>query len=208
RLHGYSVRQAKDNTERVLDVVGMTDRQDRKLAGCSRGMRQRLNLAQALVHNPEILLLDEPMAGIDPGGRRELAVILKRLAKEGTTIVISSHILDEVERLTDHVIMLAHGRLVASGTLSEIRDMIDNQPLTVELLTERSRELAARLAASPEVRSLEINGSRLTVRTTSAAKFFEGVNAIVLEDEFELEGMEVLDAGAEAVFQYLDRAST
>lgn len=208
RLHGFSRSEARERTHETLHVVGMADRANRKLAGCSHGMRQRLKLAQALVHDPPVLLLDEPMTGIDPGGRHDLTRILQQQAADGKTILISTHILSQVEPLASEIIMLAHGRMVASGKLAEIRGLLENQPLTVLLVCERSRELASRLLAREEVHSAEVQGERLIVRTANSAQFFELVMETVLADAFELSRMEVLDAGAEAVFHYLDRGVT
>ena len=121
RLHGFSRVEARRRTEFVLEEVGMADRARRRLAGCSHGMRQRIKLAQSLVHDPWLLLLDEPLSGIDPGGRREINELLFRLADQGKTILVSSHILVEIEQLSNSILMMSRGRIVASGTLAEVR---------------------------------------------------------------------------------------
>jgi len=204
RLHGFSRREAADRTERVLAQVDMSERAETKLAGCSQGMRQRIKLGQALLHDPSVLLLDEPMTGIDPGGRRELTQIFADLARAGKTILLSSHILAEVESLAETIVMLARGRLVASGPLPEIRRLIQNQPLTVELQSPQARKLAARLLALPEICSVEVDGTRLRVRALGDTAIFAGVAEAVLNADVVVERMEILDSGAEAVFHYLD----
>jgi ABC-2 type transport system ATP-binding protein len=206
RLYGYSLKEARRRTARALEDVAMTDRADRHLGGCSHGMRQRIKLAQALANDPQVLLLDEPMTGIDPGGRRDLSRLLVRQAQEGRTVLVSSHILSEVEQLTDSIIMIARGRIIASGTIAEIRRLLENQPYTVQLVTRGStRLLASRLVEIPEVESVEVRHETLTVRTRHPQQFFGMVGSLVLERGIELERLETLDAGADAVFGYLER---
>jgi ABC-2 type transport system ATP-binding protein len=204
RLYGYSRREARERTELALAEVGMTPRAGRRLAGCSHGMRQRIKLAQALVHDPPILLLDEPLSGIDPGGRREINELLARLAEQGKTILVSSHILVEIEHLADKVVMISRGRILASGTLGEIREMLDEKPLTVEIAAESTRRLAALLAEIPEVQSIELGDRALVVRTIAPGRFFATLNELVVRHGFEIRRLQTLDAGADAVFGYLE----
>ncbi|HXG10216.1 MAG TPA: ABC transporter ATP-binding protein [Gemmataceae bacterium] len=133
RLCGYSRREAQERTDEVLDLVGMTDRAERRLRGYSKGMRQRIKLAQALVHDPELLVLDEPLSGIDPVGRWESINLFRELADRGKCLLISSHELEELEKLTDHVAIMARGRIAAVGTLAQIRDLLDDHPLTIRV---------------------------------------------------------------------------
>lgn len=205
RLYGYSIREARRRTADALEEVGMTERAHRRIAGCSHGMRQRIKLAQALVHEPEILLLDEPMNGIDPGGRRDFGILLMKQAEQGRTILLSSHILVEVENLADSILMLARGRVIASGTLAEIRNMMDDQPFTVQIALESPRRLAALLMAEPEVRSAEVHGDAILVRTRNPAQFFARVADLAIEHRLEIRKMQTLDVGADAVFGYLEQ---
>ena len=142
RLFGFTATDARRRTETVLDLVGMTDRADRKLRGYSKGMRQRVKLAQALLHNPELLILDEPLSGIDPIGRQELLALFRLLAAEGKCLLVSSHELEALEKLTEHVAILARGRVAAVGTLSQIRDLLDGYPTAVRIDLDRPRDLA------------------------------------------------------------------
>ncbi|HVX14972.1 MAG TPA: ABC transporter ATP-binding protein [Pirellulales bacterium] len=205
RLYGFRRREARERTELALHEVGMTPRAGRRLAGCSHGMRQRIKLAQALVHDPEILLLDEPLNGIDPGGRHEINELLVRMAERGKTLLVSTHILVDVEELAGSILMISRGRLIASGTLTEVRNLLDDQPRVVEIVTDRPRELAALLAAAGEVRSVEIRGDLLTVQTGQPANFFAHVNRLIVEHGFAIERLQTLDSGADAVFHYLER---
>lgn len=205
RLHGYSLRESRRRTEQAIAEVGMSDRGDRRIGGCSHGMRQRIKLAQALVHDPAILLLDEPMNGIDPGGRRDISQLLVRLAQRGKTILVSSHILSEVEQLTDSILMIARGRVIASGTIAEIRNLLEDQPYTVRLVARPQRRLAALLIELPEVESVDIRADALTVRTRQPQQFFSAVGNLVLDHEIDVRRLETLDAGADAVFGYLER---
>lgn len=204
RLYGYSRREARERTELAIAEVGMTARAGRRLAGCSHGMRQRIKLAQALVHDPPILLLDEPLSGIDPGGRREINELLVRQAEQGKAILVSSHILIEIEHLADTVVMISRGRILASGALAEIRELLDEKPLTVEIAAGEPRRLAALLALAPEVQSIELREQALVVRTIAPARFFAALGGLVVQHGFEIRRLETLDAGADAVFGYLE----
>ena len=124
----------------------MADRADRKLRGYSKGMRQRIKLAQALLHDPELLILDEPLSGIDPIGRQELLELFQSLAAQGKCLLISSHELEALEKLTNHVAIMARGRIAAVGTLQQIRDLLDDHPLSVRIDVDRPREVARLLA--------------------------------------------------------------
>ncbi|MGE3405866.1 MAG: ABC transporter ATP-binding protein [Pirellulales bacterium] len=206
RLCGFSRAEARDRTEEALAETGMTDRAERRIAGCSHGMRQRIKLAQALVADPPILLLDEPLTGIDPGGRREINALLRRLADRGKTVLVSSHILVEVEHLVDSILVIASGRVLASGTLAEIRGLLEDQPFSVEIIADRARDLAALLVQSAEVRSIDLRDDALVIRTRNPAQFFSTLGDLVLAHRFNLHRIETLDAGADAVFEYLQKS--
>jgi ABC-2 type transport system ATP-binding protein len=204
RLYGLSRADARRRTAEVIEEVGMSDRAGRRLAGCSHGMRQRIKLAQALINDPPILLLDEPLSGIDPGGRREISSLLVQLGERGKTILISSHILAETESLTDSVLIIARGRIVASGTLSEIRALLEDRPLTVEIASAQARMLAALLVTEPDVRGVELLRSEsLVIRTRNPSRFFARLGDLVAQHAIDVEKLQTLDGGADAVFNYL-----
>src|SRR5690606_9520367 len=138
----YAAPEAATRTAGVLDRVRMSDRADRKIAGYSKGMRQRIKLAQATVHDPKLILLDETLDGLDPVGRKELIDLLGELADAGATIVVSSHILFEVEQMTRNILLLHRGRLLASGDLRVLRGFIDAHPHQIRIETEEPRRAA------------------------------------------------------------------
>ena len=147
RLGGLRRREAREAAARALDAVGMTEHADRAVRGYSKGMRQRTKLAQALVHDPHVLFLDEPLTGTDPVARRDLMDIIRRLGAEGKSVIVSSHVLHEVQALTPRIVLLNHGRLVAEGHVREIRDLIDKHPHRIVLVCDDYRALAAKLVA-------------------------------------------------------------
>lgn len=204
RLCGFSRRDARRRTGEVLELVGMGNRAERRIAGYSKGMRQRIKLAQALVHDPEVLLLDEPLSGIDPIGRRESIELFLELARRGKCLLVSSHELDELEKLTDHIAIMAYGRIAAVGSLSQIRDLLDNHPLSILINCDDSRKLAARLVEFSEVVGVDLEGRDcVIVRACQPRSFFERLTELVLEEALELRRIETLDDSTEAILGYL-----
>jgi ABC-2 type transport system ATP-binding protein len=206
-LYGFPLREVRRRTEQALEEVGMAELASRRLAGASHGMRQRIKLAQALVNDPPILLLDEPLLGVDPGGRRAINDLLLKLAARGKTILVSSHILVEIEQLANTILMIARGRLIASGTLHEVRSQLEDRPLVVEIVSSEARRLASLLVGFVEVQSVELADDQLLVRTSHPARFFTSLNELVLHEELDIQRMQTLDAGADAVFGYLEQGS-
>lgn len=212
RLCGYSASESKRRTEAMLERVGMSDRADRKLRGYSKGMRQRIKLAQALLHDPELLLLDEPLSGIDPLGRQELLELFRSLEAQGKCLLISSHELEELEKLTDHVAIMARGRIAAVGTLTQIRDLLDDQPLSIRLDCEQPRTVAAKLMEIGEVVGVELEpkvvqrggpGGSLVVRARNPKRFFNELTRLIVEESWEVTHLEALDDSAHAILGYL-----
>jgi ABC-2 type transport system ATP-binding protein len=203
RLCGFDRREAQRRTEAVLERVGMSDRADRKLRGYSKGMRQRVKLAQALLHDPDLLVLDEPLSGIDPVGRQEQLEVFRSLAAQGKCLLISSHELEELEKLTNHVAIMARGRIAAVGTLQQIRDLMDDFPLSVRVEVERPRELARRLLDLPDVIGCDVEGESVVVRATHPQRFFRSFGQLVTEELIEVRRLEPLDDTAHAILGYL-----
>ena len=203
-LHGYGRRVARRRTEDVLAQVGMTDRADRPLASYSKGMRQRIKLAQALVHDPDLIVLDEPLNGVDPVGRLELTRLFHELSAQGKAILISSHLLDEMDTLANRVLFIFRGRILASGSLEEIRTMLDDHPSKIRITTPRTRQLATRLLALDMVQAVELSGSaELLLEVHRAKQFFAALADLVTQEDFDIERLQVSDASTEAVFDYL-----
>ena len=226
RLCGYPKREALRRAGESLELVGMSRRAERKVRGYSKGMRQRIKLAQALIHDPDLLVLDEPMSGIDPVGRQEFVTLFRMLAESGKCLLISSHELDELEKLTDHVAIMARGRIAAVGPLAQIRDRLDHHPLSVRLeiahppevegqpvksLEEKGREFAAALLRLPDVVGVELSEdvrpedrvSRVLVRARNPQRFFKDLGRLVMDEWYEIMHLETLDDSAEAVLSYL-----
>lgn len=207
RLCGYARAEAARRTEAVLERVGMRDRADRTLRGYSKGMRQRIKLAQALLHDPELLILDEPLSGIDPIGRQELLELFQALAAQGKCLLISSHELEALEKLTNHVAIMARGRVAAVGTLPQIRDLLEGYPLAIRIEVDRARHLARLLIAVTEVLSVEVDpgatAAGLVVKARNPRRFCEELGRIVIEEDFEVRRVEPLDESAHAILGYL-----
>ncbi len=205
RLGGLSRSEARRRTGAILDQVGMNERADRPIGGYSKGMRQRIKLAQALLHDPPLLLLDEPLSGIDPIGRRESIHLFKELAEQGKCLLISSHELDELEKLTDHVAIMASGRIAAVGTLTTIRDLLDDHPLSIRIRCEQHRRLATLLLECEDVVGLDrVAGDEgLIVRARNPRRFFRKLTDLVIEEGLEINHLETLDESTQDVLGYL-----
>lgn len=207
RLSGLGRADAKAATERTIEAVTMTRYMGRAIRGYSKGMRQRIKLAQALVHEPEVLFLDEPLTGTDPVARRDLMDIIQRIGSEGKSVVVSSHVLHEVESLTSNVVLLSRGRLVAEGNVRQIRDLIDEHPHHIVIHSPDYRRLASRLLAWDDVEGVRVlTGEKgVTIETRAPDAFYSRLPALCLEEGFTIDSVYSDDDNLEAVFQYLVR---
>jgi ABC-2 type transport system ATP-binding protein len=171
-------------------------------------MRQRIKLAQALVHDPQVLFLDEPLTGTDPLARRDLMDIILRLGSEGKSVLVSSHVLYEVQSLTSSILLLNHGRLVAEGQVREIRDLIDKHPHHIKLVCDEYRRLATRLMEWSDVEGVRVlqDEKALLVETHSPDMFYGRLPALSLEDGLTIKSVYSDDDSLEAVFKYLVNA--
>ena len=205
RLSGMSSSEAKTKTDEMIHMVGMSDRADRKIKGYSKGMRQRIKLAQAMVHNPDIILLDEPLNGLDPVARHEFLGVLGHLAEIGKTILVSSHILYEVEQMTHSLLLLHRGRLLATGDLGVIRDLIDKYPHTVRIETTEPQKVAARLTEMANVVSARVDEKNLEIEleVRDPNSFYASLSTLVLEQKMPILSFNSPDNNLESVFQYL-----
>ncbi|HWD37265.1 MAG TPA: ABC transporter ATP-binding protein [Fimbriimonas sp.] len=205
RLYGFSKEKARMRTQTLLEEVGMADRCDRKIAGYSKGMRQRIKLAQAMLHDPDIILLDEPLNGLDPVGRREFMDVLKTFASMGKTIIVSSHILFEVEQMTRSIILLHRGRLLATGDLSVIREVIDKYPHRIHIETPEPRRVAERVVGLPYVLSVQMDprGAGLEIQTRQPNEFYDSVPSMILEEDIPITSFSSPDNNLESIFKYL-----
>jgi ABC-2 type transport system ATP-binding protein len=205
RLAGMPPGEAREATARALDEVGMTEHADRAVGGYSKGMRQRTKIAQAIVHDPLVLFLDEPLTGTDPVARRDLIQTIRRFGSSGKSVILSSHVLHEVEAVTPRVVLINRGRLVAEGHVREIRDMIDKHPHRIVLRGENDRALAAKLVAFDDVVGVELSrpGGGILVETRSPDAFYGRLARIALEEGTGIERVESDDDNLDAVFRYL-----
>ena len=205
RLMGMGRREATAAADKALALVGMTENMHRAIRGYSKGMRQRTKLAQALVHEPRVLFLDEPFTGTDPVARRDLLEVIHQLGEAGRTILVSSHVLHEVESLTSKIILLHRGRLVAEGEVHQIRDLIDRHPHRIVLVCDDYRALAAKLVRWEDVEGVQIlrNDRAVLVETRHPDTFYARLPLVSLEDGTALREVYSEDDNLEAVFKYL-----
>lgn len=205
RLRG--VRDPAAAATRALATVGLTDAAGRRLGGFSHGMRQRVKLAQALAHDPRVLLLDEPLNGLDPAWRRRVVELVRELGEEGRTVLVSSHVLHEVERMAPRVLVLVDGRLVARGTTAGIRDLIDDRPREYRVLSDAPRPLARELLAAGVVDTIALGPGALRVEVSDIHAFARAVAPAARRAGARIERLEPLGEDLESVFRYLqDRA--
>ncbi|MHC4598482.1 MAG: ABC transporter ATP-binding protein [Planctomycetota bacterium] len=205
RISGLPLREAKRRAAEVLDRVGMAGAMHRRIRGYSKGMRQRTKFAQAIVHDPEFLFLDEPLTGTDPVGRRDLRELITFLATQGKHVVVSSHVLYEVEAMTENFVLIHHGRAVASGNIHEIRALMDGYPHRILIRSSGVRRLAEALIAQTHVLGVEVDGvgKTLRVQTEDPATFFTDLPATVLDAGVDVSEMFSEDDNLNAVFRYL-----
>jgi len=205
KLRGLTGTSAREAAELAIERVHLADAQKRSIGGYSRGMRQRIKIAQALVHQPKILFLDEPFTGTDPIARRQLMDIILGLADEGKSIVLSSHVLHEVQGLTQQIILMNRGRLVAEGNLRDIRDLIDNHPHRIVLISNQLRDLAAVLVKHQDVEGISVLDAKqqLIAETKKPDLFYSRLPMILKEQSLNVSEVYSEDDNLEAVFKYL-----
>jgi ABC-2 type transport system ATP-binding protein len=204
RLTGMGRRAANEAAEKALATVGMTENMRRAIRGYSKGMRQRTKLAQALVHGPRVLFLDEPFTGTDPVGRHELIEVIRGLGAAGRSVLVSSHVLHEVQALTPNIILLHRGRLVAEGHVRQIRDLIDAHPHRIVLVCDNYRGLAAKVVGWDDVEGLKVmdREGALLVETRRPDAFY-GRLPDLAADGVNIREVYSEDDNLEAVFKYL-----
>lgn len=205
RLHGRPEAEVEALTRDALARVNMTDAAGRKIAAYSKGMRQRIKLAQAIVHKPRVLILDEPLNGLDPMARAEVIAIFQEVAADGCIVIVSSHILHEVDILSDRVILMNHGYVVAEGGIHDVREEVEEHPMQILVRCDRPAVLAARifeLNHAVEVK-LHSDGRGLLLRTKDAAGFYRLMNRIAVEENLAMEGIQPADDDVQSLYDYL-----
>jgi ABC-2 type transport system ATP-binding protein len=207
RLQG--VADLGDAVQRAIRTVDLVDAQDRRMREYSRGMRQRMRLAATLVHDPPLLLLDEPLSGTDPAQRLHLQGAIKRLGAEGRTIVVSSHILEEVDQFADRIHLMVSGKLAASGDYRAIRQQLNDRPFVVRVDSSNPRAHAAGRVGVQAVQSVEIDREgHLRVRSGDVAELQRALPSVAARLDIRLLRVEPLDDSLESVFEYLATGSS
>jgi ABC-2 type transport system ATP-binding protein len=204
RLNGYSESQALEAGRAALEKVDLLSAADKKIGAYSKGMRQRVKLAQALVHDPELLILDEPLSGMDPIMRRKTIRLIKEWARAGKSILVSSHILHEIESMTSNILLIHNGRILAEGNVHQIRDLIDEHPHTVYIRAQDPRALARRFIADDNLLSLKFDRGALIVQTEKPDAFYARLTELAASGEAgTVDEVTSPDDNLQAVFQYL-----
>ena len=205
RVHGRTHAEADRMTWEALERVKLTDAAKRKVAGYSKGMRQRVKLAQSISHDPQVLVLDEPLNGLDPMARADVIGIFQELAEAGRHVIISSHILHEVDMISDRVVLLSNGYVVAEGDIHGVRDEMEDRPVQVLVRCDKPAEVASVLFQKGHLVEAQLNedGGGLLVRTRSADDFYREFNQIVLELDVRVQTVTVADGDVRAVYEYL-----
>jgi ABC-2 type transport system ATP-binding protein len=205
RLNGYPELEVQGRTDATLAVVNLTDARDKKIAAYSKGMRQRIKLAQAIAHDPDVLVLDEPLAGMDPVGRHETIRLVRQWGKEGKCVIVSSHILHEIEAMTPSILLMHNGQVLAEGDVHQIRDLIDKHPHNIYIRCSNPRRLAESLVGFPDVVSVRFQpeGEALTIESRRPDDFYRRLPEIMLSAEVELGEITSPDDNLQAVFHYL-----
>ena len=205
-VSGYSKTESEDLTNKALERVDLIPAGDRKVGAYSKGMRQRVRLAQSIAHQPSVLILDEPLNGLDPMVRAETIALFKELAAEGLHLIISSHILHEVDMMSDRVVLLNNGYVVAEGGIHGVRDEMDTEhPVQVLIRCNKPAVLAARMFSSNHLVEARVHDDRhgLFVKTRDPDKFYLLLNEVVAEGEVEIESVAPVDDDLSAVYEYL-----
>ena len=204
-LHGISELDAFRLVREAIERVHLVDAAHRRIAGYSKGMRQKIRLAQAIAHHPHVLVLDEPLNGLDPVARAESLALFEELSRQGMHLVISSHILDEVDRISDRVVLITGGYLVAEGNIHQVRQEVRDKPLQVLIRCDHPEQLAARMFAlnhCVEAR-LHGDGKGVFLRTSDLDEFYRLLNAIAVEGLVQIESVAPADDDTRAIYQYL-----
>jgi ABC-2 type transport system ATP-binding protein len=205
RMFGMSDAECDKRTRASLDLVGLSQAADRTVAAYSKGMRQRVKLAQATAHDPRVIVLDEPLNGLDPLARSEAIAIFRQWGAEGRHVLVSSHILHEVDQISDQVILLSQGYVVAEGQIQGVRSEVKEQPMQIQVRCDRPSLLASRLFQQDHVVEAKVlpDGKGLLLRTRDADSFYLLLNKVILDSGLEVESVAPADDDVNSVYQYL-----
>jgi ABC-2 type transport system ATP-binding protein len=205
QVHGYDRKTANDLASVALERVNLVEAGNRKVAAYSKGMRQRIRLAQSIAHQPDILILDEPLNGLDPMVRAETIALFRQLAADGLHLIISSHILHEVDMMSDRVVLVNNGYVVAEGDIHGVRDEMEDHPMQILIRCDKPAKLASHVFTQDHVVEARLHQDRggLFVKTRDADRFYLLLNKVVAEGEVNVESIAPVDDDMSAVYQYL-----
>ncbi|MCX6551248.1 MAG: ABC transporter ATP-binding protein [Acidobacteria bacterium] len=204
RLTGFDEPSSRAAAEVALRRVDLVDAANKKIGGYSKGMRQRVKMAQALVHDPELLILDEPLSGMDPIARRRTIRLIKDWAREGKSILVSSHILHEIEAMTSNILLINNGRILAEGDVHQIRELIDEHPHTVHVRAAQPRALAREFLTRDDVLSLKLEQGAIAIETSKPDSFYRYLTELAASGAAgEITEVTSPDDNLQAVFKYL-----
>lgn len=207
KLRGRTHKEAHELAFEAMERLGISEAAHRRVAGYSKGMRQRIRLAQAIAHHPTVLVLDEPLNGLDPMARAESIALFEALGKEGLHVIISSHVLHEVDKISDQVVLMSYGYVVAEGQIHGVRSEVKEHPMQILVRCENPNRLASLLFSQDHVVEAKLNsdGKGVLVRTRDADQFYLLLNRIVVEEDFALEAVAPADDDVNSIYQYLIR---
>jgi len=207
RLNGYTEQEATDAARKALDQVDLIDAANKKIGAYSKGMRQRVKLAQAIAHDPELLILDEPLTGMDPIMRRKTMRLIREWARAGKSVIVSSHILHEVEAMTSNILLINNGRILAEGNVHEIREQIDQHPHLVYVKAEQPRALARAFLQFDHVLNLRLDAGAIEVQTAKPNEFYTALTEMAASEQYgAIAEVTSPDDNLQAVFTYLVKA--
>jgi len=205
KLHHFSPSDVESRAHKALEIVELVEDKDRVIRSYSRGMRQRLKFAQAIAHDPEIIVLDEPLSGLDPLGRRKIIHLIKSYKGEGRTIIVSSHVLPEIEAMTKRIILIHQGKIFAQGDIHYIRDLIDTHPHIISIKCNNARQLASKFIQQDYVLKVHfsLSNDSLLIETNNRDKLFSLLPTLFIENKIEVDEITSPDDNLQAVFDYL-----
>lgn len=205
RLRGLTSSEAARLTSEAIERVNLSEAAHRRVAGYSKGMRQRIRLAQSIAHHPTVLVLDEPLNGLDPMARAESIALFEALGKQGLHVVISSHVLHEVDKISDQVVLMSYGYVVAEGKIHGVRTEVKEHPMQILVRCATPGLLASRLFSQDHVVEAKLNndGKGVLIRTKDADLFYQLLNKIIVEENFAVDTVAPNDDDVNSVYQYL-----
>ena len=204
RLHGMTREEATARAAHVLDFVGLSDVQNKEVGKYSKGMRQRVKIAHALVHDPDLIILDEPLHGCDPIARTSIMSVIRELGSQGKTVIISSHILEEIERITEQIVILHNGRLLALGNLHAIRALLDKHPHRILLTCENPRHLASEFISADPVYGVRFpEEGKLEIQTNDLSAAHAILPRVIVDSGTDVSAIENPDDNLESLLGYL-----